>query len=89
MSNTIINWRFWHWHLQVIRWGDWLPWIRSGRSPITFMANDWHRGRGSVRYPGSLEGEQDPEWKRVELYEGRRYLAVPLALVALLIWALV
>ena len=46
MSNLILNWRFWHWHLQVVRWGDWRAYLRDGRSPITLMANDWHRGRG-------------------------------------------
>ncbi len=89
MSNTIINWRFWHWHLQVIRPGDWRGWIRDGRSPVTLTANDWHRGPGSLRYPKSAGGRADPTWRRVEFYEGRRYLLVPVALIALLVWALV
>jgi hypothetical protein len=84
MSNTVINWRFWHWHLQVVRWSDWRGWIRSGRSPITLMRNDWHRGRGSLRYPESMGGAlQDPEWKRVEFYEGKRYAVALVALIVL------
>lgn len=88
MSNTIINWRLWHWHLRVIRWGDWPGWVRDGRSPITLTCNEWHRGPGSLRYPERLDFQQDPEWKWIELYEGLGYVPALLALIALIVWAL-
>lgn len=88
MSDTIINWRFWHWHFQVRRWCDWIPLIRSGRSPIAIFANEWHRGLGSVRYPSVLRGRQDPEWKRVQFYEGKCYLIGLIAAVALTAWGI-
>lgn len=42
MSNTIINWRFGSYHLQVVRLGDWRSEIKMGRSPITWRHNPYH-----------------------------------------------
>ena len=86
MSDTVINWRFWHWHFQVRRWGDWPGLIKRGRSPVTLFPNEWHRGLGSMRRPLSLAGDQDPAWRRIEFYEGKPYLIFPLMLIALAIW---
>lgn len=88
MSNTIINWRFWHWHFQVLRLSDWGWTIRDRRSPVLLFPNDWHRGRGSVRYPESLGGQQNPEWKRIEFYDGGAYAIALALLLVLIIWSI-
>lgn len=81
MSNTMINWRFWVWHLQVLQFSDW-RWSDRGRI-VRWSRNDyWSRGgRGrEVREGGD-------RWTPVAFYEGRRYLIVLVALIALLVWA--
>ena len=89
MSNLIINWRFWAWHFQVVRWGDWRSYIHHGYSLVTFTRNNWHHGLGSVRYPAALGGKQNPDWKRIEFYQGKRYAAaLGLAIAGLVWWAL-
>lgn len=82
MSNTVINWRFWAYHLQVLQWRDW-SWRgwRGGDRIIRWSRNDYW-GKGG---PGRCSAD----WTPVAFYEGRRYLAVPAALIALLVWSLI
>lgn len=78
MSNTVINWRFGAYHLQVIRWGDWRCYMREGRSPITWRRNGYH-----------AKPLRPANWQRVQLYQGRGYLALPVAMLAAAIWAVI
>lgn len=70
MSNTIINWRFWAYHLQVLRLSDW-RWENRSRI-IRWDRNAYHAKGGP--------GRKDGFWSPVELYEGKRY-AVGLVLI--------
>lgn len=83
MSNLIINWRFWIWHLQVVQRGDWRSYRAAGLPLITWTRNDFHlEPDPSLNWP--------PLWRRpVAFYEGKRY-AIALALIvgALLWWIL-
>lgn len=76
MSNTIINWRFWSYHLQVTRPRDW-RWRRRG-DIIRWSHNPYHA-------PGRYYREQR-DWPRVDLIAGAGYAWGALALIALLIW---
>lgn len=78
MSNTIINWRFWAYHLQVVRPGDWRGYIESGQPIITWFHNGYHRRGG--------EGRRQRPWWPIQLYEGRRYALALAVLAGLLVW---
>lgn len=41
MSNTIINWRFFVWHLQVVQPSDWRAYRQEGRSIVTWRRNPY------------------------------------------------
>lgn len=58
MSNTILNIRFGSYHLQVVRFGDWLSEVRMGRSPITWRRNGYH----------DLARCNDPSWRWFQVY---------------------
>lgn len=78
MSNTVINWRFGAYHLQVVRWGDWRSMIRAGGSPITWGRNGYHAPGGPGR---AAQG-----WTWIALYEGRRYALLLALIAATAIW---
>ncbi len=80
MSNTIINWRFWAWHLQVLRWGDWRWNVRHNGWPIRICRNAYW-AKGGI-------GRSTDDWTPIALYEGRRYLGFMLIALGLLVWAL-
>lgn len=82
MSNLIINWRFWIWHFQVVHWCDWRHFRAHGYPIATWTRNEWQLQRGR----GGLE-DLPPLWRRpVALYEGARYLLVPIVLLNLALW---
>lgn len=80
MSNTIINWRFWAWHLQVVQPGDWRGYWREGLPIIRWSRNGYHAA--------GAPGRREPGWRAVELYEGRRYALALALIIALLVWAI-
>ena len=49
MSNLMINWRFWQWHFQVVRFRDWLGELRMHRLPFRWSRNAAHAIGGSAR----------------------------------------
>lgn len=79
MSNTVINWRFGAWHLEVLRWDEWPLAIRLGlwRDLVRWNRNLWHAPGGT--------GRLDPDWRWLEFYDGAGYVFVLLGLAALLI----
>lgn len=79
MSNTIINWRFLAWHLQVVQPGDWRSYLRDGVPIIRWSRNPYHARGGA--------GRREGWWNPVAFYEGRRYLLLIIALIALIVWA--
>ncbi len=79
MSNTVINWRFWAYHLQVLRWSDWRWNVRENGWPVRWSLNRAHLKGGVCR--------SEPGWRPVAFYEGSEYLPVPVLLIALAIWA--
>ena len=79
MSNSMINWRFGAYHLQVVQPGDWRAYRREGIPIVRWSSNRYHARGG----PGRRQGW----WMPVAFYEGRRYALALAALVALTVWA--
>lgn len=73
MSNLIINWRFWLWHLQVVQPDDWGPYRRAGRPIVRWSRNAFRHPLGSLLPP-------------IAIYEGWRYFLGLIVLLNLLLW---
>ena len=58
MDNTILNIRFGTYHLQVVRFSDWVGEFKMKRSPITFKHNPY-QAEARVK---------DLNWKWFEFY---------------------
>lgn len=77
MSNTVINWRFWAWHFQVLRWGDWRWNVRHNGWPIRISHNGyWAKGG---------RGRESDEWFPIALYDGGGYMIALIVLILILI----
>lgn len=75
MSNTVINWRFWAWHFQVLRWGDWPGSIRRGDwGDLIRISHNGYWAKGG-------RGRESDEWFPVALYEGGGYMIALIVLV--------
>lgn len=82
MSNTMINWRFWHYHLQVLQWRNW-SWRgwRDGDRIIRWSRNDYHA-------PGG-RGREEDGWRAIEFYEGGGIgAALAFLALALIVWGI-
>lgn len=76
MSNLMINWRFWTYHLQVVRFSDWSSYLRSAHPIVTWTRNLRHAPGGLSRGAG---------WRPVEFYTGRGYAFALAALLAMIV----